>query len=391
MARLLSNGHGRDLVRGAFEQLAKASSELLLAAPYFTYPDPLVDAATRGASIRLLIGLNAATHPSALDAVRERPRTFVRYYTGRFHAKLYVFDEAALVGSANLTDAGFQSNREIVAWFSEPQDEEAVDQARAIFETLWAHARPLTPGTMGLFREAWLAARRKGPDPDSEIARAVTRHEPPSISVEAQSSKVTEVAAERLRRQIQEEYRPAFDEVNAVLSEEDLFRSDVSMLDPPFRVNRFLNWLRLTHVLEEAWKDAPLRSFSNRRDEIVRLGREWRDAADGRVDEGYAEGVEGVLAPFASPEVLASAIKDELTAGLLGIHAFAEQLRFTSGGRAALPDRFSVISDPSRKLKLFGKFCALELAGTVRPTECPPVNGRSAKALRYLGFKVSGE
>ena len=36
------------------------------------------------------------------------------------------------------------------------------------------------------------------------------------------------------------------------------------------------------------------------------------------------------------------------------------------------------------------RFCALELYGTIRPTECPPINGRMAKALRYLGFDVRG-
>src|SRR5579863_6637598 len=36
------------------------------------------------------------------------------------------------------------------------------------------------------------------------------------------------------------------------------------------------------------------------------------------------------------------------------------------------------------------RFRALELYGTIRPTECPPINGRMAKALRYLGFDVRG-
>jgi hypothetical protein len=36
-------------------------------------------------------------------------------------------------------------------------------------------------------------------------------------------------------------------------------------------------------------------------------------------------------------------------------------------------------------------FCALELYGTIKPQDCPPMNGRMAKALRYLGFDVRGE
>ena len=49
-----------------------------------------------------------------------------------------------------------------------------------------------------------------------------------------------------------------------------------------------------------------------------------------------------------------------------------------------------VLYMPTMKLKMFGQFCALELYGTIKPDECPPMNGRMAKALRYLGFEVRG-
>ena len=49
-----------------------------------------------------------------------------------------------------------------------------------------------------------------------------------------------------------------------------------------------------------------------------------------------------------------------------------------------------IVYDPSMKLSLFGRFSALELYGTLKPEECPPMNGRIAKALRYLGFNVKG-
>lgn len=51
---------------------------------------------------------------------------------------------------------------------------------------------------------------------------------------------------------------------------------------------------------------------------------------------------------------------------------------------------YDLISDPQRKLAYFGKFCALELFGTVKPELCPPMNGRTAKAMRFLGYSVSG-
>lgn len=420
MAKLLSNSDGLTSVRRAFEKLASRSKRLQLAAPYFTYSDILLEALKGGSSLDLLIGLNAATHPDELAAVLAHGRVNVRYYTGRFHAKLYVFDEAALVGSANLTSAGFEGNREVVAWFREPDDEAEVDEARVIFETLWESARTLSSGTLAEFRHAWLAARRSGPDPDKAIAKAVGEHEPPTVSAASQTKKKADIASERLRRQILQEYVPAFREVGAILGGEGLYRHDVLEIEVPFRVNRFLNWLRLTHVPEDTWRDAPQRDEAERRAAILSYGKEWKAAKDGRVDEGYAEGIQGVLAPFADPTTLSAATKAQITDGLLGIHAFTEQLRFIEGGRAALPGRFwaennddvdrvrgtlsyllhgtgdfidrlnRAVHDPNLYLRRFGKFCCLELYGTVKPDESPPVNGRSAKALRFLGFKVSG-
>ena len=48
-----------------------------------------------------------------------------------------------------------------------------------------------------------------------------------------------------------------------------------------------------------------------------------------------------------------------------------------------------VLYDRAMKLALFAESCALELYGTIKPQDFPPINGRIVKALRYLGFDVS--
>jgi len=123
---------------------------------------------------------------------------------------------------------------------------------------------------------------------------------------------------------------------------------------------------------------------------------------------------------FGTKESIEAASKDELMQGLMSTHAFIEQLRFVKGGEKNLPPEFwiannqdvakvkmtlthllhgsgdfiqrlhDVLYDPATKLGKFGRFCALELYGTIKPQECPPMNGRMAKALRYLGFDVRG-
>ena len=46
-----------------------------------------------------------------------------------------------------------------------------------------------------------------------------------------------------------------------------------------------------------------------------------------------------------------------------------------------------LVYDPEWWPEHFGTFCALELFGTVKPEEFPPINGRMAKALRFLGYE----
>ena len=178
--------------------------------------------------------------------------------------------------------------------------------------------------------------------------------------------------------------------------------------------------MRRTHAIgDEAWQTAPLRSAEERRHEIIRLGREWTVTDDNKVPEDYAAWIANVRRIFGTPDALQSASKEDLTRGLMSIHAFLEQQRFVSGGEKSLAPEFwkrndevphvkatlsylvhgsgdfiqrlhDVLYEPILKLGLFGRFCALELYGTVKPEECPPMNGRMAKALRYLGFDVKG-
>jgi hypothetical protein len=115
-----------------------------LAAPYFTIAEPIVNAARAGKSVQLLIGLNSATSPEAVSATHGIPNLAVRYLTHRFHAKIYVFDDAALLGSSNLTDGGLMSNREAVICLDQREDIEAVEEVRGLFLELWESAQVLT-------------------------------------------------------------------------------------------------------------------------------------------------------------------------------------------------------------------------------------------------------
>ena len=173
---------------------------------------------------------------------------------------------------------------------------------------------------------------------------------------------------------------------------------------------------------EDTWKSTPLRTEDGRRAEIYRLGPEWITTNQSKVAKEYRDWLHLVNRTFGTRAAIEEATKEQLTAGFMSIHAFHDRLRFVKGGAENLPNVFwrannddvtkvkktltfllygdkgdftgrlhDVLYDPNRKLRHFGRFCALELYGTVKPDECPPLNGRIAKALRYLGFDVPGE
>jgi hypothetical protein len=421
MRRIFSNGPSKDFVINPFTSLIQKSRSLHIAAPFVTKIDELVSAAKDGKSVDLLVGLNMATSPTALAAVHDRPNIAVRYLTRRFHAKIYLLDDAAMVGSSNLTDGGLLSNREATICLDQSEDLEAIEELRSLFLELWTDALVLTTDKLKDFTAIHAQLRRIGPDPDALIEKAVGKAEPININVESKMKTPERKFLESLRQQVYEQYRPAFSEVARLLQENQFRRTELEDVGGANETNRFLNWVRLTYAPgDETWQTAPLRSEEERRAEILRLGQEWMTTDESRIPKDYIDWLHIVQSVFGTSEAIAAASKDRLAEGLVSLHAFNEQLRFVKGGAAELPNAFwdansqnvsktkstltylvhgpgdfikrlhDVLYSPRMKLSYFGIFCALELYGTIKPDECPPMNGRMAKALRFLGFKVRG-
>ena len=422
MRRIYSNDPAVDAgyVINPFIELSADSPYLHLAAPYFTHADPLLDAVSGDRSLRLLVGLNAATSPKALRALHGRPGVEIRYFTSRFHAKIYLFDKGALLGSSNLTEGGLRSNREAVIVLDQPEDADTLEELRTLFAGLWQAGHTLTDAKLEAFADTSGSFSQQSLDPDREIEKAVGRAQPPNVRVVSRKQSREHIFMETLQRRVQQ-YRPAFNEVSDILQRHGYRRVELAELGAANETNRFLNYVRKVHAIgEEAWRDAPSRDVDGRRAVIERLGREWAGAADSKVPEDFASWLRNVIRVFGEQESLKTATKEEITEGLISLHAFNEQLRFVKGGAENLPAEFwkqnrddvakvkrtllhflhgdgefvarlhDILYDASLKLPMFGQFCALELYGTVRPEEYPPINGRMAKSLRYLGYEVEG-
>ncbi len=421
MPRIYSNGPSKDFVRSCFDALALRSKRLYLASPYFTLAAPIIEAAESGKDVRLLVGLNPATTPEALKAVFGRPSVAIRYLTSRFHAKIFVFDEAALVGSANLTHNGFAQNREASIPFDIAEDRMIFEEAQTLFAELWGSARPLTKEVLDEFSAAFNSIVRATADIDALLEKRIGKVEPPNVRIESRQKSREAIFLDPLRQQIYEQYRPAFEEVRHVMMENGLRRDEFSSDDMSREINRFLNWVRLTQAPgEDAWRAEPLRQRADRLPRIAAFGEQWATTEDPKIGPTYFSRLAAVDRVFSTPEAIAAASKDDLSEGLSALHAFWEQLRFIRGGEAALVPEFwrrnedridhvrvtlahllhgpgetltrlhDICYDSRRKLANFGLFCALELYGSIKPEEIPPINGRIAKALRFLGFDVKG-
>jgi len=420
MKRIFSNGPSRDFVSKELTNLLANPGQVFIAAPYVTETSDVLAAAKRGVKVKLLVGLNATTSPDALKMLVGLSDVSIRYLTHRFHAKIYISESSVLLGSSNLTDGGMKSNREATIRLSHPGDEEAIEETRALFLELWESARVLTTETLSKFAEAHKRFKPSGA-PDSLIEAAVGKAEPPNINVSSTEKSAERIFIEQLRREVYEQYRPAFLEVMNILQLHGFHRAELLDVGVANETNRFLSWVRQTYAPGDEWKVASSRTPEQRREAIVELGSAWTKTDQNRVPTEYKDWLLRVKARFGTHEAIESASKDELTAGMMSIHAFNEQYRFVKGGELNLPAEFwranngdvervkrtlkylvhgkeefierlhDVLYEPSLKLAYFGRFCALELYGTVKPEEFPPLNGRIAKALHYFGFDVHGD
>jgi hypothetical protein len=242
--RIFSNGPRlKDFVINPFMALvASNTTSLSVAAPFVTTTDELVQAAKNGKSVKLIVGLNLSTTPNALWHARNVPNLEIRYFTGRrFHAKNYISDEAALVGSSNLTDGGLRLNREAMISLDHEHDYDAIDDLRTFFSELWQFAEELTPEKLTTFERKFNELKRPGPDPDSLIAAAVGEAEPPNINVASAKKTSPQLFLKQLQHLVYGQYRPAFNYVTDILQEKSFRRPELADVGIANETNLFLS------------------------------------------------------------------------------------------------------------------------------------------------------
>jgi hypothetical protein len=225
-----------------------------------------------------------------------------------------------------------------------------------------------------------------------------------------------------LRRKYDEELIPAVNEVSAVFGELGKRRPEFAGGDPEIELGRFLGWLRVARAPGDTWKLADLLDVNQRHQRIAAFLEDWfavEDMTAGDKFQGDSEvdNIALLRRTFASPEAIEELTYDELFDSLSCVHAFYDRLRFVAGGLsglrkefgqtnslpaikstityllhgpgAALERAYDCIYAENRRLSGFSEGCIMELLGWM-DKDRPPINGRTIKALRFLGFDVKG-
>lgn len=400
-----------------------------LAAPFFTTNAPIRALTEKGCDVRLIIRFSPITTPQALREAFENPRVKARYFTdSKFHTKLYIIDDIALVGSANLTNDGLQANRELSVLLRQDRDD-AFNALRGLFDELWNDADVLNEEVLREYEKAFKSKEKPQSEDAFEkfIHKFVKPAAPKSIVVGSEKKSKERAFIQGFRRKYDEILVPAHHEILKVAQQHGFGRPEYAGQDPQIEMGRFLGWLRLTQGSGDSWRETSLLSDPKERAariaEYVQIWQSTDDTVKGDMYHASAEieNIANIRTYLCDPNELAQLNFDELFRHLTGCHAFLERLRFVSkdigrdlpglerlridfqnkntreavvrtvryllsGSGDAIERAYDCVYG-SYKLNGFGEACVMELLGW-GDAKRPPFNNRSIRGIRLLGFDV---
>jgi hypothetical protein len=308
-----------------------------------------------------------------------------------------------------------QSNREITITVTREHPD--FDELVALFEAYWTEANVLDESRLRTYEALCSSTPIKSTEAelDSKI-RGTFGDISPSQGIQVRETKLSpeKTYLEDYRRTYQE-FLSAFREV------QDAYKADGRRQQPnlPLRIeiDQFFSYIREVHAPGESFLQAPLRVGSERR-EFLRdkinawFGQRWK-----WLDTHVVDVFPLIQSRLGTPSSIKVASMDEIIEALEVCHAFTELLRFHLGGAPTVRKEFAeandinrvkksltyllhgkedfidrmgtVIFDPNYKLAKMGRSVVQELLGWVNREEVPICNGRTIKALRYLGFGLS--
>ena len=220
-----------------------------------------------------------------------------------------------------------------------------------------------------------------------------------------------------------ESYRRTYQEfLTAYRQIEELYRRDGRRQQPeevvPLRIemDQFFSFIREVHAGGDMWKTAPLLSGKEQERLVKDKLEEWFSRRWKYLDDTIPDHIEMINRYLSSKSSIENANIEQLFRALDVCHSFHHRLRFFLGGHETLKGIFisdnklerikevisyllhgnedfitrmgNCIFDEKYSLSQVGRSFVQELLGWVNKEDIPICNGRTVKALRYLGYNV---
>ncbi|TAL00609.1 MAG: NgoFVII family restriction endonuclease [Rhodospirillaceae bacterium] len=411
-----ANENGKETVRNAFYLLTKNPCDLFLVSPFFSNDELVTELLNRGCHTRLIVRLGPRTTPEALQAVISDPRIEIRYFTSpEFHSKLYIFGtQAALVGSANLTGSGVQSNREVAVEISSLDDR--FERLLQLFQSYWDQAEVLTANRLKDYSSIYRTHSLSSAEHNFEqaIKNQFGNVLPAGgISVNKKKVKKEKIFGESYRREYQE-FRAAFTQLQGLYVAEQVRKEPRVPLR--IEIDQFFNFLRKNYCQGDEFKARPFLRGEALNSCVLEHLKEWNTADFPYLADEIPGKYSQLKECFSSPESIDRSTDEEVFQALIVCHAFHDTFRFFEGGMPTMKAAFfsdnkfshvrqvlkhlifgekdfvdrmcDCIFDPDFKINNFGRSCVQELYGWANAEDVPICNGRTVKMLRYLGWNV---
>lgn len=418
MMNIYTNRTPKDTMRAAFLTHAKGVNEILIASPFYSYDVLLKEIleTNKDCLVRLIVRLGPATSPDALKTILSQEKVQIRYFTSsQFHSKIYIFGgKTALIGSANLTEAGFQSNREVC--LSIDQEHDCFDELLKLYNSYWSQAEVLTPERLQRYAVIYGQDTSAG---DYRLEKKIMENFgdiSPTEGIQVGRKKQTKekIFLESYNRTYQE-FLTAYKDVENYYKLDGRRKQPEDIVPLRIEVDQFFSFIRERFAGGDSWKFAPIIGGEEQAKLIKEKLDQWFSERWAYLDENIPTSIVKINNAFSLASIEQATI-EQIFDGLDTCHSFYERLRFFHGGHETLKkvflsenniaqlrmvltyllygkDNFIIrmgncIFDEKYDLKQIGRSVVQELLGWVNKENIPICNGRTVKALRYLGYNV---
>jgi hypothetical protein len=218
-------------------------------------------------------------------------------------------------------------------------------------------------------------------------------------------------------RRTYQEFLSAYHEVETIYRSFDKRQRPDEFVPLRIEIDQFFSFVRGKYATGDTYKHQPLREGEDRREFLRFRIEEWFGQRWEYLDDHIVKNIPRIINRLGTASSIQAATMDEIIDALEVCHSFHDRLRFYPGGTEGLWKDFAkdndlaqikkvllyllhgteddfitrmgtCIFDEGYHLHHIGRSIVQELLGWVNKENIPICNGRTVKALRYLGFNV---